>query len=214
MFEAIPRERLTVCPRYNCPMLTVAIQAGGQSQRMGRDKGLVLLHGRPLVRHLLDRVADLGDEVLITTNQPADYAFLGIRLVSDEAPGAGALSGLRTALRAAHGNKVLVLACDMPFVSRPLLIRLIELAPQADVVIPRPGGEYEPMHAIYDKSCLPEIESSLAAGDRRMISFFPRVQVLTVEDDILGRLDPGRRSFFNINTPDDLEQAERMYGEA
>lgn len=194
-------------------MLTVAIQAGGQSRRMGRDKGLVLLHGRPLVRHLLDRVADLGDEVLITTNQPEDYAFLGARLIPDRSPGAGALSGLRTALQAAHGDKVLVLACDMPFVSRPLLIHLIELAPQADVVIPRPGGEYEPMHAIYDKGCLPEIEASLKAGDMRMISFFPRVRVLVVEDDVLGRLDPGGRSFFNINTPADLAQAEQLYGE-
>jgi molybdopterin-guanine dinucleotide biosynthesis protein A len=195
-------------------MLTVAIQAGGQSRRMGRDKGLVLLNGKPLVRHLLDRVADLGDEILITTNRPEDYAFLGMRLAPDESPGAGALSGLRTALKAAHGDKVLVLACDMPFVSRPLLMYLIGLAPQADVVIPRPAGEYEPMHAVYDRGCLSEIEVSLEAGDMRMISFFSRVNVLPVEDDILERLDPGRRSFFNVNTPADLAQAERLLNEA
>jgi molybdenum cofactor guanylyltransferase len=195
-------------------MLTVAIQAGGQSRRMGRDKGLVLLDGRPLVRHLLDRVADLGDEILVTTNRPQDYAFLGVQLASDDSPGAGALSGLRTALRAAHGEKVLVLACDMPFVDRPLLTHLIELAPQADVVIPRHAGEYEPMHAIYDRGCLPEIEASLEAGDMRMISFFPRVRVLAVEDDELDRYDPERRSFFNVNTPEELAQAERMLGTA
>ncbi len=195
-------------------MLTVAIQAGGQSRRMGRDKGLVLLDGQPLVRRLLDRVADLGDEILITTNRPEDYAFLGVRLAPDESPGAGALSGLRTALKAAHGDKVLVLACDMPFVSRALLMYLIGLAPQADVVIPRPAGEYEPMHAVYDRGCLTEIEASLEAGDMRMISFFSRVSVLPVEDDILERLDPGRRSFFNVNTPADLAQAERLLSEA
>jgi molybdenum cofactor guanylyltransferase len=193
-------------------MLTVAIQAGGQSRRMGRDKGLVLLDGRPLVRHLLDRVADLGDEILVTTNRPEDYAFLGVQLASDAAPGAGALSGLRTALRTAHGEKVLVLACDMPFVDRSLLMHLIELAPQADVVIPRPAGEYEPLHAVYDKGCLPEIEASLEAGDMRMISFFPRVRILAVEDDELDRFDPDRRSFFNVNTPDELAQAERLLG--
>lgn len=194
-------------------MLTVAIQAGGQSQRMGQDKGLVLLHGRPLVRHILDRVADLGDEILITTNRPQDYAFLGVRLASDETPGAGALVGLRTALQASHGDKVLVLACDMPFVSRPLLVHLIGLAPQADVVIPRSAGQYEPTHAVYDRSCLAEIEISLAAGDMRMVGFLPRVRVLTVEDDVIDRLDPSRRSFFNVNTPEELALAERLLGE-
>lgn len=195
-------------------MLTVAIQAGGRSRRMGIDKGLVPLHGRPMVSHLLDRVADLGDEILITTNRPDDYAFLGVRLAPDDSPGAGALSGLRTALKAANGDKVLVLACDMPFVSRSLLAHLIRLAPQADVIIPRPGGEYEPMHAVYDRGCLTEIEASLEAGDMRMISFFPRVRVLAVEDEELGQLDPGRLSFFNVNTPEDLAQAERLWGEA
>lgn len=181
---------------------------------MGIDKGLVPLHGRPMVSHLLDRVADLGDEILITTNRPDDYAFLGVRLAPDDSPGAGALSGLRTALKAANGDKVLVLACDMPFVSRSLLAHLIRLAPQADVIIPRPGGEYEPMHAVYDRGCLTEIEASLEAGDMRMISFFPRVRVLAVEDEELGQLDPGRLSFFNVNTPEDLAQAERLWGEA
>jgi molybdopterin-guanine dinucleotide biosynthesis protein A len=194
-------------------MLTVAIQAGGQSQRMGQDKGLVLLHGRPLVRHILDRVADLGDEILITTNRPQDYAFLGVRLASDETPGAGALVGLRTALQASHGDKVLVLACDMPFVSRPLLVHLIGLAPQADVVIPRSAGQYEPTHAVYDRNCLAEIEISLAAGDMRMVGFLPRVRVLTVEDDVIDRLDPSRRSFFNVNTPEELALAEQLLGE-
>ena len=195
-------------------MLTVAIQAGGQSRRMGRDKGLVLLRGQPMIRHLLDRVADLGDEVLVTTNSPEDYAFLGVRLAPDEQPGAGALNGLQTALLAARGDKVLVLGCDMPFVSRPLLSHLIELSPQADLVVPRPGGYYEPMHAVYDRRCLAEIEVSLEAGDMRMTSFYPRIHVLAVEDPDLDLLDPGRMSFFNINTPEDLAQAERMLRES
>ena len=195
-------------------MLTVAIQAGGQSRRMGRDKGLILLRGQPMIRYILDRVADLGDEVLVTTNRPEDYAFLGVRLAPDEQPGGGALSGLRTALLAARGGKVLVLGCDMPFVSRPLLSHLIELSPQADLVVPKAGGYYEPMHAVYDRRCLTEIEASLEAGDMKMTSFFPRVHLLAVEDHDLDLLDPTRLSFFNINTPEDLAQAERMLSEA
>jgi len=124
------------------------------------------------------------------------------------------LSGLRTALLAAHGDKVLVLGCDMPFVSRPLLSHLIELSSQADLVVPKAGGYYEPMHAVYDRRCLAEIEASLEAGDMKMTSFFPRVHLLTVEDHDLDLLDPERLSFFNINTPEDLAQAERMLSEA
>ncbi len=107
-------------------MLTVAIQAGGRSERMGRDKARVLLAGRPLITHVLDRVAHLGTEVLVTTNVPEDYAFLGVRLAADEQPGAGALAGLRTALRAASHETVLVLACDLPFVCLPLLEHMLQ----------------------------------------------------------------------------------------
>src|SRR4030065_1344733 len=166
-------------------MLTVAIQAGGQSRRMGRDKGLILLRGQPMIRHILCRVVDLGEEVLVTTNRPEDYAFLGVRVAADEKPDGGALSGLRTALLAAHGDKALVLGCDMPFVSRPLLSHLIELSSQADLVVPKAGGYYEPMHAAYDRRCLAEIEASLEAGGMKINTFFPPVNLLTVGESHL-----------------------------
>lgn len=70
---------------------------------MGRDKGLVLLGGKPLVQHVLERTVGLGEEVLVTTSRLQDYAFLGVRLVGDEVPEGGALAGLRTALAAARG---------------------------------------------------------------------------------------------------------------
>ncbi len=175
---------------------------------MGRDKGLVPLAGRPMISHLLARVDGLGDEILITTNCPEDYAFTGARMASDASPGAGALAGLSTALSAARGETVLVLACDMPFVSRPLLAHLLSLAPQADVILPRRGWEYEPLHAVYARGCLPAIEAALAAGKGRMISFLDDVRVQVVEESDLARFDPDGRSFFNVNTPADLTQAE------
>jgi molybdopterin-guanine dinucleotide biosynthesis protein A len=195
-------------------MLTIAIQAGGGSGRMGSDKALLPLAGKPLIEHLLTRVGDMGDDILVTTNQPQDYAFLGIRSVPDPVPGKGALNGLHTAVNAAHGSSVLVLACDMPFVSRPLLEHLVSLASRADVVVPRHEGHFEPLHALYDKhSCLPAIETALAAGEKRLISFYPQVHVLSVEGAELSRLDPRGLSFFNINTPEALAQAERIFAE-
>lgn len=189
-------------------MLTISIQAGGQSQRMGRDKALVQLAGKPIIAHILERIEGLGDEVLITTNNPEAYAYLGIRLETDSIPGAGSLAGLHTALRASRYSHTLVLACDMPFVSRPLLEFMMELIPSADIIVPQRQGFFEPMHAIYSQICLPPIEAALRMGDTRVISFYDQVQVLTVDEMELAKFDPQGMSFFNINTPQDLTHAE------
>jgi molybdopterin-guanine dinucleotide biosynthesis protein A len=190
-------------------MVSVAIQAGGRSGRMSRDKALVPLAGRWLITHVLERAAPLGDEVLVTTNSPGDYAFLGgVRLVPDEQPGAGALAGLRTALRAARCETVLVLACDLPFVCVPLLEHMLCLASAADAVIPRWRGELEPLHAIYRRACLPSIDRALAEGRRRMISFLPDIRATILEEDQVAAFDPHGLTFFNINTPADLRIAE------
>ncbi|GAB4475306.1 MAG: molybdenum cofactor guanylyltransferase [Anaerolineae bacterium] len=192
-------------------MLTLAIQAGGQSRRMGRDKGLIELGGVPLIEHLLRRVGGLADEVLITTNNPVGYAYLGLRLAGDDQPGAGALHGLLTALRAARGDLVLILACDMPFVSRRLIEHLLALTPEADVVVPRWDDRFQPLHAVYRRAtCLPAVEAALARDERRVISFYEGLQVVTVDEETVARLNPGGRSFFNINTPEDLAEAERL----
>lgn len=197
--------------RYNVCMLSIAIQAGGQSRRMGRDKALIPLAGKPLIEHVIDRVHALGDELLITTNRKTDFAYLGVRTVADPVPAAGALTGIHTALHAARGNWVLVLACDMPLLSRPLLEHLISLKAEADVVIPHWAGRFEPLHAIYAKQpCLRAIRSAIDAGHKRIFSFFPQVRVALVEQDTLLQFDPQGLSFFNINTPADLARAERL----
>lgn len=192
-------------------MITVAVQAGGNSSRMGRDKGLVQLAGRPLVEHVLARTAGLGDETLITTNNPGDYAYLGLTLAGDAEPGAGALPGLLTALRAAPGDLVLLVACDMPFLNRDLLAHLLALAGDgADVVVPIWDDRHQTMHAIYRRAtCLPAVESALAGGQRRMISFYPQVRVHAVPEVETAHFSPDGRTFFNINTPADLAAAEK-----
>ena len=194
-------------------MLTIAVQAGGRSSRMGSDKALLPLGGMPLIEHVLRRVEGLGDEVLITTNRPEDYAFLGKRMAEDRRPGAGALHGLLTALEAARGERVLLVGCDMPFVSRSLLEHMLAIATDAEVVIPRRGGKFQPLHAIYSKTCAGPVSQALEAGEKRMISFFPRIQTWIVEQETLDQYDPEGLSFFNANTPEELAQAERLLGE-
>ena len=111
---------------------------------------------------------------------------------------------------------MLALAADMPFVSSDLIGHMIGLARGFDAVLPevpnRRTGEVfrEPLHALYRRSCLPVIGARLAAGDRRMTSFLPAVRVRFVPPDEIRRFDPDFRSFFNANTPEDWEEAQRL----
>jgi molybdopterin-guanine dinucleotide biosynthesis protein A len=176
---------------------------------MGTDKSFVQVLGRPLIEEVLAQLDGLGAETLIVTNQPDGYRYLGVRLFGDVLPDKGALGGLYTGLYHATQPHVLCVACDMPFVVRPLLDYMIRLAPEADAIVPRLAGEAEPFRAVYARTCLAPIRAALEAGRMRMISFFPDVRVRFVDEPEIDRFDPRHASFFNVNTPADLEQARR-----
>jgi molybdopterin-guanine dinucleotide biosynthesis protein A len=179
---------------------------------MGQDKALLPFLGRPLIQRVMERVAPLADEILVTTNNPKAYRFLEVPLLADILPGRGALGGLYTALRAASHSQVAVIACDMPFVNPDLLQSELDLLQTSgsDLVIPQLEGGLEPFHAVYRKeSCLPEIEWALAADKWRVDSWFSRVRVYRMPEEEIRKLDPHLRSFWNINTPEELEQAIR-----
>jgi molybdopterin-guanine dinucleotide biosynthesis protein A len=194
-------------------VITLAVQAGGRSSRMGRDKALIPLGGIPLIEHVLRRTAGLAEEVLITTNRPTDFAYLGVRLVLDREPGVGALPGLLTALEAAHGETVLLLACDLPFVCRPLLEHLLSRAAEAQMVVPQWNDNLEPLHAVYSRSCANAVRAALQVGQQRVIDILPRVTQRVVDRAAIAQFDPDGWSFFNINTPQDLARAERVLAE-
>jgi molybdopterin-guanine dinucleotide biosynthesis protein A len=192
------------------PNLTVAVLAGGKSSRMGTDKSFVRVLGRPLIEDVLTHVAGIGAETLIVTNRPDDYRYLSVPLFTDVLPDKGALGGIYTALHSSSQPHTLCVACDMPFVVRPLLDYLLSLIPEGDAVVPRLNGEAEPFRAIYSQACLAPIRAALDAGKMRVISFFPDVHVRFVDEPEIDRFDPQHLSFFNVNTPDDLEQARRL----
>ena len=98
-------------------MLTVCIQAGGASSRMGEDKALKTFLGRPLIQRVAEQLSPIADELIVTTNRPEEYAFLNLPLFPDLKPGRGALGGLYTAIASAKHPLVAVVACDMPFVT-------------------------------------------------------------------------------------------------
>jgi molybdopterin-guanine dinucleotide biosynthesis protein A len=194
-------------------VLTVVIQAGGESRRMGRDKALIPFLGKPLIERVLHRVAPLADEVLVTTNRPESYSFLGLPLFSDLVPGRGALGGLFTALSAARHELVAVVACDMPFVSAALLAAEQDLLADTslDAAIPQTEGGTEPFHAVYRRAtCLPAIQEAMQSEKWRVDAWFPQARLRFLTPEEVLRYDPDRLAFWNVNTPEDLLQAEQL----
>ena len=167
--------------------------------------------GRPLIQRVVDRLAPIADEMIVTTNKPDDYRFLGLPLFPDLMPGRGALGGLYTALSAATCEAVAVVACDMPFASAPLIEAANRLLVQEemDVVIPDSGDGLEPMHAVYRRAtCLPAVEAAIEADQWRLISWFPQVTVYTLQPREIEAYDPSGLAFWNLNTPEEFAEAE------
>ena len=189
--------------------VSAAIMAGGKSKRMGQDKAWIELDGEPLIRRVANVLAQVADEVIIVANDPK-YATLGFRVVPDRFPDGGALGGIATGVSSATHDRVLVAACDMPFLSAEVWRVLLEHRYEADVVIPKIGGEFETLHALYTKACVAPMERALAAGKLRVISFFDDVRVQAIEERELRVADPTLRSFTNVNTPEELATALRV----
>jgi molybdopterin-guanine dinucleotide biosynthesis protein A len=219
--------------------ITIVINAGGKSTRMGSDKALLEVGGRAMIEHIIEQTKGLGEQIIIT-NTPERYAHLGLPTFSDVLPDKGALGGLYTSLHAAAQPYALVLACDMPFVNRPLLEHMISLAPNFDAVVPRivpplptrpstsplrgsahakrasgeePGvrPEAEPFRAIYSKACLEPIRRALDAGKMRVISFFPDINLRWLDEAEIRQFDPALITFLNCNTPEELERIREIW---
>ena len=193
-------------------MLTVVIQAGGMSSRMGEDKALKPFLGRPLIQRVIDRVVPIADEIIVTTNRPAEYEFLNLRLIPDLKPGRGALGGLYTAIASATFPLVAVVACDMPFVGTMFIegARRLLVKEDADVVIAKTEEGYEPFHALYRREvCIPAIEAAIDADQWKVIAWFPQVKVRILTPDEIKMFDPSGLCFWNLNTPEEFVEAEK-----
>jgi len=194
-------------------MLTVAIQAGGESRRMGQDKALAPFLGQPLVARVLERMAKVADEVIVTTNHPGALHFRGVPLFPDPVPGRGALGGLYTALSAARQPLVAVVACDMPFASPALAAaqRDALLESGSDIAVPRMPDGLQPFHAVYRReTCLPHIQAAIQAERWRVDAWFSKVQTRYFSAEEVQQIDLALLCFANVNTPEELKAAEQL----
>jgi molybdopterin-guanine dinucleotide biosynthesis protein A len=176
----------------------------------GEPKALLTLGGRRIIERVLDAVAPAVADVLLVTNTPQLYAFLGVPMVGDVYPDHGSLGGIFSGLQAASGEAAFTVACDMPFL-HPAVVRLVvERAGEADVVVPRTGGQLETLHAVYARACLPHIEARLRAGRLKIAGFFDAVRVLEIPEAAVRRYRDPEVAFMNVNTPDELERARAI----
>jgi len=193
--------------------VTGVVQAGGKSTRMGgRPKALIQLGGRSIVERVVAALTPVVDGVLVVTNTPELYAFLGLPMVADVYPDHGSLGGIYSGLSAA-GEIAFTVACDMPFLHPEVVRLVVARAGEGDVVIPRVGEQYETMHAAYGKACLPHIEERLRTGRLKIVGFFDRVRVVEIGEAEIARFRDPAVAFMNVNTPDELERARALAAE-
>ena len=196
--------------------ITAVILAGGRSRRLGRDKAVEPFDGEPLIRRVIRRASEAvaARHILVVVADTARAAALPLDdhhvTAADVFPNCGSLGGIYTGLYASSTEWSLVTACDMPFLSAPLLAHMAGLRDGADAVVPIVDGRPEPTHALYARRCLPAIEKRLRAGQLKISGFFDDVSVRYVPENDVKLFDPDLLSFFNINRPEDLARAMEL----
>lgn len=187
-----------------CPVTTV-ILAGGQGSRMGGDKGLQELHGRPLIAWVIDALRGQGAEIVISANDNvARYAAFGYPVIADTVPGyAGPLAGVHAAMQHAENEWVASAPCDTPFLPDDLIARLLAAAQDAEAAFAVAGGRRHPTIAIYRKRVLPRLDHYLAQGERRVGDW---LHLLHAREAVFAV----GASFININSREELEAANRF----
>ncbi|NOZ86531.1 MAG: molybdenum cofactor guanylyltransferase [Deltaproteobacteria bacterium] len=179
---------------------------------MGQDKALVHLAGKVLIERAMEVLAPYCSDLLIVARQPGLYEKFGgnrARLVRDILPG-GALAGIHAAVKSCNETACIVTAVDMPLIRHGLIELLIRGLQRGDAVVPRHAGRFEPLCAAYSKACLPAIEKQLGSGeDFKIVHFYREITVVELVEQDVRAVDPFMDSFFNVNTREDLELAEK-----
>jgi molybdopterin-guanine dinucleotide biosynthesis protein A len=195
------------------PGISAAILAGGRARRLGgADKARLAVGDARIIDRQLAALAAVADDIRIVANDQERYAGLGLRVIADAVPGAGPLGGLYTALLDATHDRVVILACDLPFVTAALFERLAaesrtpDKIDEIDAVVPRSARGLEPLCALYMARCAGPARARIDRGDLRVAGLLADLRVRELGPDALAPYDEGSL-FENVNTPHDHARA-------
>lgn len=180
------------------------ILTGGKSSRMGSDKGLAELKGKTLIEHIINVLKPITSDIIIIANNP-NYNFLGYKVYNDIIKECGPLGGIYTGLTYSNRELNIILSCDIPFVSTPLLEFLIKNSGSEDILVPEHNGQTEPLCGIYRKNCINEFKRLLDNNEFKLHNMLNQLNSK--------RIDVSQQNFFdsnlfmNINTKDQLNIA-------
>lgn len=185
---------------------TAIILAGGDSHRMGRDKAILEFAGQTLIQSVLDTVQPLFPTTIVSVRRARPE--INLPQVCDTEESGGPLTGLVSALAQVTTPWVFVVGCDMPFVSPDLIKLLATNRAEYQAVVPVAHGRAQPLLAFYSSTCLTAMRANLASGDKSLLGLLKRLSVCYVgEGELLG-VDPQLRSFFDLDTPQDVAIAQ------
>lgn len=207
-------------PMKRQPSLSAVILAGGRSRRMGRDKALLRLPsgGPTLIERMVMAALAVTDDVVVVAEDAGRLPPMDVRTVPDAIAGVGPLAGLVAGFAAARHPDILALACDLPYLSVPLLRWMAALPRTWDALVPylpnedgKPG--WEPLHTIYTRACFAPMRAALDRGERNATAFFPAIHVQPLTAEEMHPYDPAGRSTRSVNTPEAWAEAVRWLEE-
>jgi molybdopterin-guanine dinucleotide biosynthesis protein A len=194
-------------------MITIVLQAGGESTRMGKDKALLPFLGIPLIKRLMDRFQQVNADMLIISNNYPAYQGFGLPVFGDVRPGRGALGGLLTALSVANTPLVGLVAADLPFASPQLIEYMADRIQGSnwDGIIPSTADGLEPLHAIYRREgCLSLVEQAVDQDLWRMVAWHKNANLKILTPDETLEITGSEYTFLNLNTIEEFNTAEEI----
>lgn len=184
--------------------LKACVIAGGKSGRFGGDKSVFVYEGRPLISHVIDVIRPVFDDIKIIANDSEKFSFLGLEVVPDIIPGLGPLGGIYSALENIDCSRVFIFPCDMPYLNREFVEYMCQIPDIYDVIVPKAGDFFQPLHAIYSKNCLAKIKNLIDEKNFKMSAIFEGLNTRIVGEDEIGFYEDPFMMFRNINFRSDL----------
>ena len=194
---------------------TGIILAGGESKRLNNvEKSNLLVGGRRIIAWMMNVYEKLFDEIILVSNHPRTHLEWDAIIDKDIYTKRSSFTGIHSGLFYTKTDHAFIAACDTPFLKMDLVKIIVQqIDSSADVVIPKTDVGIEPLCAVYSRRCLQAVQSALERNNLKIRNLFKKLKVKQIPESVLRKKDPGLDSFFNINTPDDLKQANRMINE-